>query len=267
MLYSGEVGGLVYHLLPSGFLLQLVRQEEIDEETEELPLRPWEEEECHTLEIYRVDVEFVGGQAARVQPKEELPGWENFYNVGIGAHQPALFVKSYKQVRYEEVWNGVDVVFYQGERGELEYDFEIKRGVGVSVIRLRFQGGDVRVRNGKLVVRTPLGEIEQGEPLAWAGTRQVKCEWVVEGNEVGFRVEGRHLEEPLRIEPPITVQGVWGTYYGGAGFEDGAYSKNVAVFGNDVYLTSFTSFCKSDSYSRNTSDKFWKRLGCLFGEA
>ncbi|MCS7189302.1 MAG: hypothetical protein RMJ66_06065 [Bacteroidia bacterium] len=239
MLYSGEAGGLVYHLLPNGFLLQLVRQEEI--EGRDLPSILRKEEECHTLEIYRVDVEFVRGRAARVSAQEELPGWENFYNVGAGA-SPALFVRKYRQVRYEDVWDGVDVVFRRGERGELEYDFEVARGVDVGVIRMRVRGAQIRLQNGRLLLETPLGVIEQGEPHAWAAGRRLRSGWKVEGDELQLWVEGRNLHEPLHIDP--IVQREWGTYFGGVSHDEGgadAYvNKAVAVFGNFAYLAGAT---------------------------
>ncbi|MDW8134309.1 MAG: hypothetical protein RMJ66_04510 [Bacteroidia bacterium] len=153
---------------------------------------------------------------------------------------PALFVRSYERVRYKGVWEGVDVVFYHGERGELEYDFELRGGVDPSTIRMRVYGADLELREGRLVLRTPLGELEQGVPLAWAGNRSVRCGWRIEGSEVGFWVEGRRPDEPLRIDP--TVGRVWGTYYGGEADEGTGWShRGIATdAAGNVYFTGTT---------------------------
>ncbi|MCX7606625.1 MAG: hypothetical protein N2170_05090 [Bacteroidia bacterium] len=113
ILYSGEAGGLVYHLRADGLHYELIHQEEIDDPGESTFCNgPSEKEECHTLVIYRVDVEFIGCKQPQIKAEREVVGYENFYNTPSGV-RPALFVRSYERVRYEGLWEGINVVFYR----------------------------------------------------------------------------------------------------------------------------------------------------------
>ena len=62
--------------------------------------------------------------------------------------------RNFKEVRYPNCWNGVDVLFYSDANGQLEFDFEFKPGVDVDAIKLRFAGcDDLRVdEDGSLLV-------------------------------------------------------------------------------------------------------------------
>ncbi|MCX7606624.1 MAG: hypothetical protein N2170_05085 [Bacteroidia bacterium] len=125
------------------------------------------------------------------------------------------------------------------QRGELEYDFEVGVGVEASAVRLRIQGAEIQMKGEELLLSTPFGEIVQGAPRAWAGDREVQCKWKIEGDEISFWIEGRRIEEPLRIDP--TVQRVWGTYYGGEGHEEPSPYQSIAVDGSGhVYFVGIT---------------------------
>ncbi|MCX7607134.1 MAG: gliding motility-associated C-terminal domain-containing protein [Bacteroidia bacterium] len=231
VLYSGQLGSLVYHLRGDGYSYQLVRVEGVSEGVEGIDgvggIR---------LGIHRVDVGFVGGRVRRVVGEEVYEGYENFYNVPVGV-EPALYVRRYGRVRYEGVWDGVDMVFYEGSGG-LEIDFEVGAWVSSDVIRMRVEGAEVYLRDGELVLRTPYGEVVEGRPRGWSGGREVEVAWVVDGGEVGFVVEGRRVGESLRIDPPVRV---WGTYYGGGGSE--SHLSGSIALGNSgaIYMTGHTT--------------------------
>ena len=74
-----------------------------------------------------------GGEAA-------LPGVVHYY---LG-DDPAAWrtdVPTYGQVRYREVYPGIDLVYY-GSGGQLEYDFVVAPGADPARVRLRFPGAD-----------------------------------------------------------------------------------------------------------------------------
>jgi len=63
-------------------------------------------------------------------------------------------VPTYAQVKYENVYPGVDLIYY-GNRGRLEYDFVVAPGIDPGLIALRFRGGsEVAVdQNGDLLLK------------------------------------------------------------------------------------------------------------------
>lgn len=75
-----------------------------------------------------------------IEGVDQLPG-KSHYFIGADPDQWHRNVPHYAKVRYQEVYPGVDLVFYGNQR-QLEYDFVIAPGARVDDIALRFQGAD-----------------------------------------------------------------------------------------------------------------------------
>jgi hypothetical protein len=67
---------------------------------------------------------------------DELPGRSSYF-IGNDPKKWRSNVPSYAKVKYENVYPGVDLVYY-GNRGQLEYDFVVAPGSDPGVIRLGF---------------------------------------------------------------------------------------------------------------------------------
>jgi len=76
--------------------------------------------------------------APTVAGLEELTGKAN-YLLGNDPSQWRTDVPTYGQVRYQNVYPGVDLVYY-GSQQQLEYDFVVTPGTDPSSIRVRFEG-------------------------------------------------------------------------------------------------------------------------------
>ena len=69
--------------------------------------------------------------------EQALPGKVN-YMIGNDRKKWHTGIPTFRQVRYNNVWPGIDMVWY-GTQSELEYDFVVKPGNNVSQIRLSFE--------------------------------------------------------------------------------------------------------------------------------
>ena len=102
---------------------------------------------------------FVGANpAARIAGGQKLAGTVN-YLLGSDAVQWRANVPTFAQVRVEDVYPGVNVVYY-GNRQKLEYDFNLAAGADPSAIALRFDGAEkISVdAQGGLVISLGSGE-------------------------------------------------------------------------------------------------------------
>jgi len=120
-------------------------------------------------------------------------------------------VQSYSRLRRQQVYPGVDVVYY-GTGGNLEYDFEIAAGADPSRIRLRFDGSD-RLRmalNGDILIDIGGQTITQHLPVVYqvtAGGQRtpVHAEYQIEANrDVTLHLDRYDTSAPLVIDPVIT---------------------------------------------------------------
>jgi hypothetical protein len=200
-------------------------------------------------------MELVGANpAARVTGIGELPGKSNYF---IG-NDPARWhtnVPTYAKVRYEDVYPGVDLVYYGNQR-QLEYDFVVAPGADPKAIRMSF-GGLARARHssrvesrdaaplqvdadGNLVLRTSGGEVQFHKPIVYQQVGDARQEiagcYVLRGkHQIGFEVAAYDAGKPLIIDPVLS----YSTYLGGNGGDSG---NAIAVdSGGNAYITGSTA--------------------------
>ncbi len=91
------------------------------------------------LAVLRMHLTAAGGNAGPVG-EEPLPGTDNYF---IG-NDPAKWhtnVPTYAQVRYRDIYPGIDLVYYGSQR-QLEFDYIVAPRADPRTIRLRFDGAD-----------------------------------------------------------------------------------------------------------------------------
>jgi hypothetical protein len=107
-----------------------------------------------------VRMKLVGANTrAAVTGDDELPGKSNYF-IGNDPKRWRTNVPTYAKVKYENVYPGVDLVYY-GNQGQLEYDFVVAPGANPGAIRIALGSGGNRQkavgsrgnRNSKLEIR------------------------------------------------------------------------------------------------------------------
>ncbi|WKZ18693.1 MAG: SBBP repeat-containing protein [Candidatus Jettenia sp. CY-1] len=180
---------------------------------------------------------------ANLQPEviglEEQPGKVN-YCIGNDSRQWHTNIPTYAKIRYQDVYPGVDLVYY-GDHRQLEYDFIVTPGFNPKAITMGLEGADkVKVDvQGNLVVYTNGGEVMWHKPVVYqeenGQRRPVDAKYMLKSNRnIGFRVAAYNTNLPLTIDPVLS----YSTYLGGSS-NDAGLSIAVDVSGN-VYVTGAT---------------------------
>jgi protocatechuate 3,4-dioxygenase beta subunit len=191
---------------------------------------------------------------------EELPGKVNYF-AGKSRDKWHTDITTYAKVRYAEVYQGIDLIYYGNQR-QLEYDFVVAPGADPAVISLRFEGAQhVKINDaGELSLRTKGGNVQMSRPVIYQLDKDGKREDVAghylirNRSEIGIHIDDYDPNRTLVIDPVLS----YSTYLGGT-LNDSAYDITADAAGN-AYITGTT-------YSTNfpvTSGAFQTRS---FGQA
>jgi hypothetical protein len=171
-------------------------------------------------------------EAAHIEALEPRAGRSN-YLIGSDPSGWLTDILHYGRVRYEDVYPGIDLVFYGRGRWH-EYDFEVAPGVDPSVIRLELIGhGGVSIDDeGNLIVATSVGNLVQQAPVVYQDftgrRREANAEYeILDSGSFGFAIAGYDVSRPLVIDPML----VYSTFLGGSASDIG-YSVAVDEKGN-----------------------------------
>ncbi len=183
----------------------------------------------------------------RVTGLEELPG-KGHYFIGNDPAKWRTNVPTYAKVKYEDVYPGVDLVYY-GNQGQLEYDLIVAPGSDPGAIYLAFGGEDeleIDVQ-GDLVLHAGGSQIRLQKPLVYQETGEIRQEtdgirqeisaaYVLNARrQVGFEVGTYDADKPLIIDPVLS----YSTYLGGTAIDRGF---GIAVDGaGNAYVTGGSS--------------------------
>jgi len=127
-------------------------------------------------------------------------------------------VPTYSQVRYKNIYPGIDLLYYGNQR-QLEYDFAIAPGAEPERIQFEVSGAsNMHIdANGSLILTTGIGELHFQTPRVYQESKgqriPVEGGYVVsDPTHVGFQVAKYDRNSALLIDPVL----VYSTYLGGS---------------------------------------------------
>ena len=164
---------------------------------------------------------------------------KEYYNYILGNDKSkwAGNVPLYKELKYENIYDGIDVIAYGNKEGNFKYDFIVSQGANPEHIRLSYNGpeGLELKSNGNLHIYTSVGEIIEHKPYAYQIVNgkqiEVPCEYKLIENLLTYSLpSGYDKSKSLIIDP--TVEGA--TFIGNTENSFG----HTATFGLDstIYL-------------------------------
>ena len=185
-----------------------------------------------------VRMELVGANPRTVAVGlEPLPGRSNYF-VGNDPEKWRSGIPHYGRLRYEDVYPGIDLVYYGTADGRLEYDFIVQPGVAPELIKLRLEGperleineaGDLVLSLGgaQLFHRKPtIYQEVDGERRLVAGSYRIGDE-----GEVSFEIEEYETTQPLVVDPVFE----YSTFVGGT--DRDRESNMTADADGNLYMT------------------------------
>jgi hypothetical protein len=234
VLFGAMAGNMAFHLKTTGVSYQLTRVDSYKEVEDERTQVKRKEIDQQT--IYRIDLNWLNANTnLRTTADQTLEGYNNYYLASCP--DGALNVKSYTGVTVHDLYNGINLHYYE-KAGQLKHDYIVAPGANYKQIQILVNGATVSVNeDGSLTLTTPLGKILEGAPVVFQNGKQLKANWTLKNNTLGFEIENYNPNQELIIDP---VTRAWGTYYGGTtGSDTGSFCATDAI--GNLYFTGSTS--------------------------
>jgi gliding motility-associated-like protein len=170
-------------------------------------------------------VHFVGGQVQHHEGGLRQGHYENYFTGNDPAHW-GTGCEVFGELLLKDIWPGIDMRL-DGRHG-LKYDLLVAPGADHAQARFRYEGQDgLFIREGKLLVVTSVTEVTEEEPVAFHGTAgtvaviadpYIQVAYSLDGNVMGFSVQGNDPGQPLVIDPVLTFASYSGSTADNFGF-------------------------------------------------
>ncbi|MFC2084795.1 SBBP repeat-containing protein [Bacteroidota bacterium] len=194
---------------------------------------------------------------ASIKGTDILPTISNYYS----GNDPSRWIENvhnFKNVRYEEIYDGIDLIYY-GNQGRLEYDFIVSPGSDPDNIRFKIDGTEkIEIDpDGNLLLFVNGGVLKQAKPVIYQIIEGEKIiisgsYLIADNNEISFKVGNYDLEKPLTIDPIL----LYSSYWGGSNF-DLSQSIRVCPDGSAVIsgYTKSIDYPNTSGFSKVSSDE------------
>lgn len=181
-------------------------------------------------------------------------------------------IPNFGRVQYENVYDGIGMVWHGLETGVTRYDFVVQPNADANQIALEFDGADnLEIdAEGNLLIHTAAGTIKQNKPFSYQETDGVKQEiesgFRIENNQLRFDLGDYDRSKTLTIDPTVTLNNLAFSTFIGSFADDQANDITVDANGNS-YITGktlSTSFPTTagtfDTTHNNNEDVFVTKL-------
>jgi photosystem II stability/assembly factor-like uncharacterized protein len=203
--------------------------------------------------------------APEVTGEDELPGKVNYF-FGNDPEKWWRNIPTYRSALFKDVYPGVDVVYYGNQR-ELEYDLVVAAGGNPKLIRFSVEGVD-RIRldkSGRLQLSLTQGEVSLNRPSVYqldqnGSRREVRSGYVVNGNEIRFRLERFDSRLPLVIDPVLSYSTLLGSGVNDSASGIAVDSQGSAYVVGTTYGTSFPTTSGAFKSTSTRSGAFVTKL-------
>ena len=230
--------GVLYHARGKGYSLYLTAEGAV------MQIGAQAASASHAGAVLAFQVQ-SGNQQPTLVAGERRAGVSNY----LLGNDPTLWrtgVASYASVTYQGVYPGINLTYYEGTAGNLEYDFGLAVGADPAAISLKIAGAErVEMVGGDLLLHTAAGLLRQPAPTIYqqtaAGRREVAGGYQLHADgSLGFAVLAYDRSQPLVIDPQVELTTGYVTYLGGSGDSDSANAVAVDAAGN-AYVTGVTT--------------------------
>lgn len=189
------------------------------------------------IQHHAYQMEFIGASTQQIEGIDQLKNYYNYF-LGNDPKRWASKVGLFEEVRYHDIYPGIDLRFYQ-DGDILKYDFIVSPNTSTEKIQWKYNGVETpEIKGGNIQIETSLGRISEYKPYAYqvveGEKEKVTCKFSYDGGSFFFEFpKGWDQSKELIIDPAL----IFSTYSGSTANNFGY----TATFDSRGYLYSGSS--------------------------
>ena len=194
-------------------------------------------------QFHRIDISLVGTNPESVViPSDPLPEYLNYFTA-LASYEGIKNVRQYHQLTYKNIYHGIDLDFLTDNVHGYKYNFIIHPDGHIKDIRLKIEGPEhVSLIRDTLKFGTRFGDVEELIPESYYMDNNSRVEIKAEFRKItdeiyGFSVDTPIPKQSMLVIDPTAIR-LWGTYYGGSGW-DAAWWSTVSE--GNVFISGVTN--------------------------
>lgn len=174
---------------------------------------------------------------ALVYGKQKKSHHHNYF-IGNNPDHWASHVSLYQEIRYQHIYQGIDVALYQQDH-QLKYEFVVSAGANPQEIQIEYVGvNSLSLNNGNLVIKTDVGQLTELAPFAYqiddkGQTVTIPCEFSLQKNTISYKLSNYNKNKVLIIDPQIIFSSYSGSSADNWGFT-ATYDKHGNLYGGGI---------------------------------
>lgn len=173
---------------------------------------------AHSYKVYFTDM----NKNVEITKDGDIPGVENYY-IGNDPNKWAQGVKSFKKIKYNNIYNGIDLLMYDNN-GCLKYDYIVHKGGNAKKIKMQYSGVNRMEINqeGAVIIFTSVNQVYEQKPYAYqiinGDTIVINCKYKLDHFLLSYEVEDYNHNYELYIDPQLIFSTYSGSFADSWGF-------------------------------------------------
>ncbi|MCU0446779.1 MAG: gliding motility-associated C-terminal domain-containing protein [Microscillaceae bacterium] len=168
------------------------------------------------VKAHNVEVKFLNANALATPTGAEESAEIYNYFLGNDTQKWASNVRSYHQVRYTDLYLGIDLKFYE-KNNAFKYEFIVSPTTNPQQIQLQYNGANnLTIEDGNLLIQTTLGLIIEKKPYCYQVIDNqeisIPANFQLKNNILTYEFpQGYHTQYPLIIDPELVFSSYSGS--------------------------------------------------------
>lgn len=192
--------------------------------------------------FHAYEVEFLGCNSISPSGKKPASYYHNYF-LDNNPDNWATHVRPYAKVSYENLYDDIDMIMYQGGNS-LKYDFIVKPGGNPDEIHLDINGADhIELINGELHISTKVNTVVESEPYTYqfidGKLIRIDCDYILSDGIVTFDVGSYNENYKLIIDPELILASTTGSATSNFGFTATYDQDENLIAGGNVFANGF----------------------------